>query len=526
MSEYSYIALYDDIQITDLEPSTPDNTVVYAIQVRGVDQYGNKGPWSRQLRYEAPQLLPSLESDNYQDGVTGWKMDGDGLVLYEDAKVQGDLESFNYRLGEENGWRLDRNGNVELYTGVFKGSVNIGPNTTYDDGYDARKPESWIDGTLGVGVQISSADYLTSGGTTGWAIYGDGSADFYNGRFRGDLLAGTIQIGGSSRFRVDSDGNMWIGASSFSSAPFKVSNTGALTATSASISGNIDAASITTGTLNGSRIPDLAASKITSGTFSTNRIPNLSADKITTGTLNAANVSIINLNASNITSGSLSGLSVSALSLSASGELNIQSGRLYVPIGGSVTSNTNILASGYMNSSSFRLGLGGNDPQYTKNSSDPHIVNATGSTLRVSKIIELASSSFHDLAWSENTGRIYRKSSTRRTKKNIEYIEKIPNLLEAKNVTFQARLPWEIEEESYEYDENFNEPGIEKTQFGLIAEDLHDLGLGIFVEYDIKERPAGISYDKLGAALIPYVKELYDKLESIELRLGELENAG
>ena len=64
-----------------------------------------------------------------------------------------------------------------------------------------------------------------------------------SGTFTGDLSGsnisgGTIDIGGSdsTSFHVDSDGNLFLGASTFGSAPFKVSNAGALTATSVAAS--------------------------------------------------------------------------------------------------------------------------------------------------------------------------------------------------------------------------------------------------------------------------------------------------
>ena len=54
------------------------------------------------------------------------------------------------------------------------------------------------------------------------------------------ITGGTINIGGSTRFHVDANGNMWTGASTFASAPFRVSNTGVLTATSGTFSGSVD----------------------------------------------------------------------------------------------------------------------------------------------------------------------------------------------------------------------------------------------------------------------------------------------
>ena len=85
---------------------------------------------------------------------------------------------------------------------------------------------------------IKSSNY--SAGSLGWKITGLGDAEF------NDLTVRTaLDIGGSdaSSFHVDVNGNLWLGASTYGSAPFKVSNTGALTATGANISGAITATS-------------------------------------------------------------------------------------------------------------------------------------------------------------------------------------------------------------------------------------------------------------------------------------------
>ena len=54
-------------------------------------------------------------------------------------------------------------------------------------------------------------------------------------------VGGALDVGGSdaSSFHVDTTGNMWLGAGSIGSAPFKVTAAGALTATSVTVSGNI-----------------------------------------------------------------------------------------------------------------------------------------------------------------------------------------------------------------------------------------------------------------------------------------------
>jgi hypothetical protein len=54
------------------------------------------------------------------------------------------------------------------------------------------------------------------------------------------VTSGSITINsGANEFAVDTSGNMWVGASTYGSAPFRVSNAGALVATNANISGTI-----------------------------------------------------------------------------------------------------------------------------------------------------------------------------------------------------------------------------------------------------------------------------------------------
>ena len=68
---------------------------------------------------------------------------------------------------------------------------------------------------------IKSSNY--SAGSLGWKITGLGDAEF------NDLTVRTaLDIGGSdaSSFHVDTNGNLWLGASTYGSAPFRISNTG------------------------------------------------------------------------------------------------------------------------------------------------------------------------------------------------------------------------------------------------------------------------------------------------------------
>jgi len=143
-------------------------------------------------------------------------------------------------------------------------AVNNSPwKPNYDPG-SPNVPTSILRGSrVGHGATVVNGQMRNLGfatGVSGWSIYADGTVEFNDGNFRGDITGasgtfsgsisgGTIDIGGndSSSFHVDVDGNMWLGAATYVAAPFKVSNTGSLTATTGTFSGNISGGTIDIG---------------------------------------------------------------------------------------------------------------------------------------------------------------------------------------------------------------------------------------------------------------------------------------
>ena len=55
---------------------------------------------------------------------------------------------------------------------------------------------------------------------------------------------------------------------------------------------------------------------------------------------------------------------------------------------------------------------------------------------------------------------------------------------------------------------------------GVIAEDLDEVGLDVFVEYNSDGAPESVLYDRLGVALIPVVRELRDRVDELEAKLA------
>lgn len=95
----------------------------------------------------------------------------------------------------------------------------------------------------GVNSILKSNNYAaanTTFGGAGWKISGDGKAIFNDASIRSSLDIGEDQgTSDNTSFHVDSNGNMWSGAnsSSFSTAPFRVTNAGDITASSLTLTG-------------------------------------------------------------------------------------------------------------------------------------------------------------------------------------------------------------------------------------------------------------------------------------------------
>lgn len=99
---------------------------------------------------------------------------------------------------------------------------------------------------------IKSSNYST--GLLGWKITGNGNAEFNELEVRTALNIGGDDI---ASFHVDVDGNMWSGASiaNKDTAPFRVSNTGQLTASSVTITNPVvTTPAITNGSITGTSL--------------------------------------------------------------------------------------------------------------------------------------------------------------------------------------------------------------------------------------------------------------------------------
>ena len=246
--------------------------------------------------YSAPANTAVIRSSNYSANTAGWLIRGDGFAEFDQAAIRGAVKAGAVFIDEHNRWKANTTGTV-ISTAEFK----VGSSTKY----------LYWDGT-----NLTFTGNLSAAGGTF-----SGNLSAAGGTFSGELSGGTISIGSSnSIFKADSNG-IYLGNSTFSSAPFRVTPQGGLVASNANITGTINATSgnisgnlITGGTISGTSI------SINSGVFQVDSDGSLRATNADiTGEINATSGSISGdlLVGGTITSTNISGVTITGSRINA-----------------------------------------------------------------------------------------------------------------------------------------------------------------------------------------------------------------
>ena len=199
----------------------------------------------------------------YTGATTGWLITGNGKAYFYDASIAGSIDIGGF---DSTSFHVDTSGNVWIGAGTYStapfrvsndgivrvgagatslyinnnGSINIGSSLgtgTFQLTNDGEltigtSPNLFKIYTTGV-VEIGSAS-TPGGGTTSLWVDNSGALTIGTANGVGNFKVqstGQVDIGtGSTSMHIDISGNMWTGANStsFSTAPFKLSNDGSL----------------------------------------------------------------------------------------------------------------------------------------------------------------------------------------------------------------------------------------------------------------------------------------------------------
>ena len=157
-----------------------------------------------------------------------------------------------------------------------------------------------------IAATLQSTNY--SSGSSGWKIQKSGAVEFEEATIRGEITASTGVIGGftvgsdsliaganATRVSLSTADGIHLGHNTFASAPFRVDRAGALTATSATITGNITATDLN------------VVNATVTGSFVANNLPNLQNmnGAITADEINVSTLAAIEADLGAVTAGSL-----------------------------------------------------------------------------------------------------------------------------------------------------------------------------------------------------------------------------
>lgn len=483
-----------------------------------------------QTNIAAPANMAILRSSDYNgsynsntstwtNGTSGWIVAGDGHAEFSSASIRGGLKAESVYINADNRWR--RNNTDTAVSDEFK----VGSSTKY----------LYFDGTN----LNFTGDLSAAGGT-----------------FTGAISGGTIDIGGSdaTSFHVDSAGNMWLGASTYAAAPFKVSSAGAFSATSGSISGSL----ISGGTISGTSID------INGGTFQVTSVGALTATSANiTGTINATSGSFSGTVTS--TSGTIAGwtlnsgsFSSSYITISNSGYPFIRLNTQSLPNGGlfdiSVQPGTNIpivelsrgafytfIAPGYVQAQDFVGNLSGNATTATTASNANALagypadfsenvntvpIRQSDASIRAGYLV--MTGGVGTAAGSEvrkrNDGYLLTFTSRKELKNNIENVDpefalSIVNSLQP--VSFRMNEPQYI-------GDLFSEREATYREYGFIAQDVAEIDANL-ATYSLNAegdaiQPQAWSSHALISLSVSAIKGLVTEIEDLRNRISVLES--
>lgn len=329
---------------------------------------------------------------------------------------------------------------------------------------------------LQVRVPLRSENYVP--GTAGWNFDLNGNAELNNVTARGTIEASGVFTG-------------TLGANTVNAINISADQ---ITADFLSVD------RLQVNSINGNRISNdsLDGGKIVNGSIGAGKIGNLeiTADKIANLTIDASKIMNLQINNDKIADGAVSTVKIANLAVT---DAKIESLSASKITAGTITGLTLNGATGTF--LSLSIGGGGNTSTFS-NTFVNQIGNSNFTTnLRNSGIVARTGT----LVRATANGTFGLSSSSLKVKENVRDAENLETLLDIRPVFFDYKRSPNGEEDD---PTRFN-------VYGAIAEEVDGLGLQSLVYYD-EDGPRSIDYEKIGLALIPYVKDLKSRVEALE----------
>ena len=180
------------------------------------------------------QITSAKVNDLSADKLTSGTITGGEITVGGVSNTSGFIRSYNYSTGSA-GFSINSDGSAEFANATIRGTLNASDITAGTLSAD-RIAAGSIDTSKLNFTPVSGSNVVATINASSEGLTID--ADTLN--LTGVLAVGdALDVGGSdaSSFHVDVDGNMWLGAATYASAPFRVSNAGALAASSFSLTG-------------------------------------------------------------------------------------------------------------------------------------------------------------------------------------------------------------------------------------------------------------------------------------------------
>jgi len=408
--------------------------------------------------YSAPANTAVIRSSNYQANTAGWLIRGDGFAEFDSTVIRGGLKAGSVFINADNRWKSDINGNV-----IANAEFKLGTSTKYLS-YD------------GVDTLTFTGNLLAANGTF------SGNLSAAGGTFTGNVSIGS----GSSILKADTNG-LYLGNTTFASAPFRVTPQGAVTANNISITG---------GTLNINNVFTVQSNGFTQ--FTSGKVGGL--EIYTDGTLQTTfGQGVSYFGWLNVIGSNKSGM----VSIGEIGGDQIYGYVAYDAIGvGLLGSGTHVTKYGIVyDGYSARPGPFGHTIAFDWDGSE---------------LLYMVDNAYYNYL-------TYGGYSDRRIKRNIDepqsnWVDKILN--QVKIWEFNMLNPYTRDEESMS----------QEREIGVIADEFKELFPKLETSHKLKD-PDGkdkdqlrsVNYEGLVPALILTVQKLNEKIESLEARLSALE---